>query len=188
MAMPADTALRWTPDAVRALPDDGNRHECVGGELLVTPAPTRAHQRVVLALYRLIDAHVRAHGLGEVVLAPADLQLDDFALVQPDLFVVPPDGGAGGREWRDITRVTLAVEVTSPGTARHDRGAKRDLYQRWRVDEYWIVDVDARVVERWRPEDARPEVLRERLEWAPSSGAPPLGIELDALLREALGD
>src|SRR5207245_800698 len=43
MGMPQATHY-WTPDDVRALPDDGRRYEVVAGELLVTPAPSFAHQ------------------------------------------------------------------------------------------------------------------------------------------------
>ena len=34
----------------------------------------------------------------------------------------------------------LAIEVLSPGTAARDKGVKRDLYARFGVREYWIVD------------------------------------------------
>jgi Uma2 family endonuclease len=56
------------------------------------------------------------------------------------------------------------------------------------VPEYWIVDLDARLVERWRPDDTRPEILTETLEWTPVPGLPPLVIELPALFAEALGE
>jgi hypothetical protein len=46
----------------------------------------------------------------------------------------------------------LVVEVLSPSTAQVDRARKRALYARVRFPEYWIVDVDERVVERWRPD------------------------------------
>jgi Uma2 family endonuclease len=44
---------------------------------------------------------------------------------------------------------------------------KRRRYQRAGVPEYWIVDLDGRAVERWRPEDTRPELLAGVLHWAP---------------------
>lgn len=43
--------------------------------------------------------------------------------------------------------------------------------------ESWIVDADAREVQRWRPEDARQEVLGESITWAPLKGVPPLTID-----------
>ena len=55
------------------------------------------------------------------------------------------------------------------------------------MPEYWIVDVDARVLERWRPEDARPEVLDSELVWAPRDDVAPLVIDVAALF-EGLSD
>ena len=57
---------------------------------------------------------------------------------------------------------------------------KRRRYQREGVPEYWIVDVDARLVERWRPGDERPEVLTETLDWRPDAAHPPLVVDLAA--------
>jgi hypothetical protein len=54
------------------------------------------------------------------------------------------------REWSEIGVPVLAIEFLSPSTASRDRGAKRRIYQRAGVAEYWTVDLDARLVERWR--------------------------------------
>ena len=54
---------------------------------------------------------------------------------------------------------------------------KRDFYLENGVVEYSIVDLDARVVERWLPEQERPELLRESITWTPRA-RPPLGIDL----------
>ncbi len=72
--------------------------------------------------------------------------------------------------------------------ARHGRTGmrKRRLYQRFKVAEYWIVDVDARLVERWRPADARPEILADVLEWQPDRACPPLLIDLSTYFAEVL--
>ncbi|HEY0970867.1 MAG TPA: Uma2 family endonuclease [Gemmatimonadales bacterium] len=65
---------------------------------------------------------------------------------------------------------------------------KRRLYQKERVPEYWIVDLDARVVKRWRPHDERPEILTERLEWRPDPAHPALEIGLPAYFAEVEGE
>jgi Uma2 family endonuclease len=57
---------------------------------------------------------------------------------------------------------------------------KRDFYLSSGIAEYWIVDLDARAVERWRPESERPKIIRDRVEW-PAGNAAPLIIELPAL-------
>ena len=77
--------------------------------------------------------------------------------------------------------------MLSPDSARADRRVKRRHYQRAGVPEYWLVDLDARVAERCRPGDERPEVLSEELLWHPAGAGAPLRVELDAFFREVLG-
>ncbi len=183
MAMPAHT-LEWTADMARALPDDGNRYEVLDGALVVTPAPSWRHQWVVGALYRALFDHAEAHRIGRVLLSPADIEFSPRRLVQPDLFVVPWTARVP-QSWREITTLVLAIEVLSPSTARADRQVKRRLYQSEGVPEYWIVDPDARLIERWRPQDTRPEVLDGSLTWAPRGDVPPLTIGLEAVFGPA---
>jgi Uma2 family endonuclease len=61
------------------------------------------------------------------------------------------------------------------------------LYQRLGLPEYWIVDLDARVVERWRPTDERPEMLIEELRWQPDGAEDPLVTHLPAYFDRAWG-
>ena len=187
----ATATRRWTADEVRALIDETRhwpRYELVDGELLVTPSPRMAHQSAVGALHLLLHPYAKAHALGDVMLSPADIALEPGSVLQPDVFLVPPDPRGRAREWSEVRALTLAVEVLSPGSARHDRTVKRRYYQRNGVAEYWIVDLDARLVERWRPADERPEILDERLEWRPDPALPPLVVDLPAFFRDVLGD
>ncbi|MGH7626690.1 MAG: Uma2 family endonuclease [Gemmatimonadaceae bacterium] len=175
----AQATIRWTADMVRALPDDGKRYEVIDGELFVTPAPTWEHQAASRALFRLLDRYASEHALGAVFYAPADVEFSAERMVEPDLFVVPLIEGRSPRTWEEAGMLLLAVEILSPGTARADRLVKRRLYQRQEVPEYWIIDVAARLVERWRPEDERPEILTEYLEWQPAADQEALRIELE---------
>jgi len=186
MSMP-ETAERWTASMVRALPDDSNRYEVVDGELFVTPAPSWPHQRVVGGLFRHLANYLHGQSWGEVLISPADISFHEDMLVQPDLFVVPigSDGRRPG-QWADVGALLLAIEVLSPSTARADRQVKRRLYQREAVGEYWVVDPDARVVERWRPQDDRPEIVTDALTWHPEPSVAPFELDLPAVFDEVL--
>src|SRR6266702_667130 len=178
MGMPKLEEPVTTVEQLLALPDDGVRHELLDGEHVVTPAPELLHQRAVGKLFRDLAAYLDERRDLEVFTSPADVILGSRILVQPDLFVarVPPGGWL--RKWQDVGVPALVIEVLSPGTAARDRGKKRLIYQREGVAEYWIVDLDARLVERWRPADERPEIARDRLVWKSGPSAPPLEIEL----------
>ncbi len=185
MGMVALTQQWHTPASVRRRPADGNRYECIAGELLVTPAPRTRHQAVVGELFLALQP-VRQFAGFRVLMSPADLELRVDALVQPDLFVLHADRPLREVEWSDVRAIELAVEVLSPSTARHDRITKRQFYQDVRVPEYWIVDADARLVERWRPGDERPEICSALLEWLPVGARAPIVVDLPALFRAAL--
>ncbi|HQR17233.1 MAG TPA: Uma2 family endonuclease [Gemmatimonadales bacterium] len=182
------TETRWTAELVRALPDDGKRYELVSGELVVTPAPAPLHQGILAALYNRMSPYLQGNGAGRILWSPADLAFGEDEILQPDLFVLPASLPLGFRNWSEVTSLLLAIEVLSPSTARYDRILKRKRYQRGGVPEYWIVDPDARVVERWRPSDERPEVISELLEWRPLSDSPPLLLDLPALFAEGWGE
>ncbi len=186
MGMPVTSTREWTAEMWEALPDDGNRYEIIDGELVVTPAPTWSHQGTFGELFLLIGNYLREHPIARVLFSPADIRIDARNLVQPDLFVVPRDETKPVRDWRDVTSLLLAVEVLSPGTARSDRTRKRPLYQRFNVPEYWIIDSDARIIERWRPADERPEILETSIEWQPAENLPPLSVDLDDFFQRAL--
>jgi len=177
----------WTADEVRELIDEQRawpRYEAVDGELLVTPAPRPPHQYTAQILLAHLAAYARRHGVGLALLPPADISFGAQSIVQPDLFVVPAAQARPLLEWSQVTSLELAVEVVSPSSARADRGAKRRHYQRHGVREYWVVDLDARLIERWRPNDERPEVLDRELSWQPNPAAAPLVIDLPSFFAE----
>ena len=124
--------------------------------------------------------------MGHLKVSPQDVELDYRTLVEPDLFVVPLVDGKKPRVWEDVQESLLIIEVLSPSTARLDRRVKRDRHQREGVPEYWIVDVDARLIERCRPSDVRPEVISGTIEWRPIGALKPLLIDLEDLFSRAL--
>ena len=186
MGMPA-VQNDWTVEKAWALPEDGNRYEVLDGELFVTPAPTWSHQWVVGDLVYLLQGYVRANRSGWVQAAPADVIFSPRRLLEPDIFVVPWHEDGRPESWEEADGLLLVIEVLSPSTARADRHRKRLIYQDERVPEYWIVDPDARLVERWRPDDARAELIAVSLEWQPRPELEPLRIDLPAFFDEVLG-
>jgi Uma2 family endonuclease len=187
MGMP-HAADRWTAERVRALPDDGNRYELIGGELVVTPAPRGLHQESIMGLVTRLEPWLRTTGIGRLLFSPADLSLGEDEVLQPDLFVYRTASGARLRDWSDIVELRLVVEVLSPSSARYDRQLKRKRYQRAGIAEYWIVDLDARLIERWHPTDDRPEMVTDRLMWAADPNLPAFELDAAEFFADVLGD
>ena len=187
MGMP-NLARRWTREEVLALPDDGNRYELIDGELLVSPSPRLVHQAALTALFLRIDPYVRRHRLGFTLWSPADLEFGRGYVAQPDLFVVPPHQGRRPLDWPECGIPVFIAEVLSPSTGRGDRKVKRPAYQRAGVGEYWIVDPDSRTIERWQPQDARPEMCLVRAVWRPEPDLEPFELQLSEYFAEVWGE
>ena len=123
-----------------ALPDDGLRHEIIGGAHYVTPSPVVHHQRIALRLTLGIGAYLQTHPVGELLPAPSDVVLSDTDIVVPDLLYVARERASVVTEKNLQGAPDLVIEILSPGTQSRDRRLKRELYERAGVQEYWMVD------------------------------------------------
>jgi Uma2 family endonuclease len=57
------------------------------------------------------------------------------------------------------------------------------------MSEYWIVDLEARLVECWTPADQPPQILTDGLECRPLGEATPqLSLDLTGFFAEVLDD
>jgi len=185
MGMSANPSIT-TLEEFFALPEDNSRrHELLDGVYVVSPPPSFRHQYAVMELcHRLLPAIADRPDL---VLLPVlgDIVLGPRSVAQPDLFVLPKPP-SNDTHWRDMSRPLLVVEVLSPTSAGRDRLVKRRLYQEAGIPEYWIVDLDSRLVERWTPDDERPEVIHQTLTWKLSDSASVFELDLPAFFAEVL--
>ncbi len=65
----ASTHTLMTADQLAALPDDGQRHELVAGELRTMPPSGEEHGTVAMSVGADLCHYVRVHGLGRVLAA-----------------------------------------------------------------------------------------------------------------------
>jgi Uma2 family endonuclease len=178
----------WTADDLADLPDDGQRYEVIDGELFVTLSPSARHQEAVAELYVLLREYLKRERVGHAFFAPADVIFSPRRAVQPDLLVLPLINGRRPDQFGNVGRLLVAAEVLSPSTARADRVAKRKMFRDEGVAEYWVIDLDARTVERSTPADARVDVLVDRLEWFPVGAQAAFVMDLDDYFKRVLDD
>jgi Uma2 family endonuclease len=126
---------------------EAERYEIYDGKLIsIAPAPDFHHQEISANLHLLFAEFVRPRQLGKLVYAPADVVLADDNVVQPDLLFIANEN-VGIIRKQIYGAPDLVVEILSPSTLRHDRQNKLDLYARFGVKEYWIVDPANRSLE-----------------------------------------
>ena len=155
------TTEPWTVEQLDRLPDDGNRYELLGGELLVTPPPSEAHETIVARLNALLVPFVVANRLG-LVHHPRSVVQIGGERTEPDLMVRAESGHTG---WANAPIPILVVEVLSRSTRDRDLGKKRRFYMKAGVAEYWIVDREERVVIQVRP--GGEQRISTTLTWSP---------------------
>lgn len=181
----AQTVGVWTLDQLDRLPDDGNKYELVDGELFVTPAPTLAHERLVLVLHRILDRFVEAAGIGEVYGSHSAIRTDRSEL-QPDLSIRPILATVPNA-WIEVPLPILVVEILSPTTRRRDYEHKRDFYLRIGIPEYWIVDGAQRTI-RVVKSNSPDVIAKQELKWHPTGATAPLTIDVAKYFHDAIGD
>lgn len=144
--MPLPQAERITYAEYKQLPEDGKRYEVIDGELHVTPSPSWVHQRISYWITRLVGSWIDDRGLGVLQAAPLDVIMASELIVQPDHIFIRK---ARIRQLVDRSvhgAPDLVVEILSPSTAGRDQIIKRAVYAREGIQEYWIVDPEARAV------------------------------------------
>jgi len=131
---------RVTFAELRQWPDDGRRYELYDGEVIVVPSPFLRHQRVEMHLVDILTEYERAIG-GLVVVAPFDIVFFEHNVLQPDVVFFTKERRHLLHDW-EATRAApdLAVDVLSRSTEVRDRGRKKEIFARFGVEEYWIVN------------------------------------------------
>jgi Uma2 family endonuclease len=143
-----DIPFRMTADVFfRATQHSERQFQLLNGRSIVNPSPTTKHQRILFRLTRLLGDFVESGELGEVWLAPCDVVLSTYDVVQPDLFFISAERAHIVAEKNVQGAPDLVVEILSASTADWDRGYKQQLYAIHGVREYWLVDPDAELVE-----------------------------------------
>ncbi|MER7366655.1 Uma2 family endonuclease [Nonomuraea wenchangensis] len=129
----------YTVDDLLKFPDDGNRYELFNGSLLVSPAPTPLHQRIIS---RIMHALMQAEPPHLETLTTVNLRITDKDYYIPDIVVVPLEVTDKVGLMFGPNDVLLAVEVGSPSTRMRDEGLKTLAYAQARVPIYWRVEPD----------------------------------------------
>lgn len=147
MADPAEkTSQRFSWNDYKGWPEDEHWQIIDGQAYGMTAAPNIKHQRVAGNFYRILGNKLDGKPCTPFI-APTDVVFDDLNIVQPDVLVVC-----------DKSRITeaniqgapdLVIEVISPSNSFMDKKLKLELYERFGVPEYLVVDPVGDLVERY---------------------------------------
>jgi Uma2 family endonuclease len=130
---------RATIEDYQKLPE-GAPYQLIGGELIMSPSPTRIHQDILGNLFSSLRAFIKSKDLGKIFIAPLDVELTEYDVYQPDIIFIRKErlhllGGL-----RIDIVPDLVIEILSPSNAYYDLTHKKAVYCEQGVEEYWVVD------------------------------------------------
>ena len=126
--------------------DDGRRYELIEGELFVSSAPGLPHQLVLHNLQVELEIYLRQNRVGRLAPGPGAVFSNHDAVIPDLVFVANERWDVIRKNHRFVAAPDLVIEIISPGSENRSRDlqAKRRLYGKYGVREYWVVDGDNR--------------------------------------------
>ncbi len=121
---------------------EGTLAELIENVIYMSLSPVTNHQKVLQSIFRRLSEAIEDHKRGDVIIAPFDIYLDEVAnAVQPDIVAILNDNKGNLNPNGHFHGVPdFIVEVLSPGNKDHDLVKKKELYERFGVKEYWVID------------------------------------------------
>ncbi|MEP7127582.1 MAG: Uma2 family endonuclease [Chitinophagales bacterium] len=139
-----DRPPRTAMEVFKFLPE-GTLSEVIENQFYVHPVPNEVHQGTLSDIILEIGNYVKQQDLGIVRIVPYGVYLDDKNVVEPDiLFISRENIGLIKKDGLHGTP-DLIIEILSPSNERHDTVTKKNLYEKFGVKEYWIVDPENKV-------------------------------------------
>ena len=134
---------------LEAMPDDNNRYEVIDGELFVSKSSGIPHQAVSMNLTYAFLKHLEQHPVGKIYATPGVIFSDIDAVIPDLVFIRRERMNEVISGDRIVAAPDLVVEILSPGpeNRRRDRIVKRQLYAKFGVKEYWILDLETKSIE-----------------------------------------
>lgn len=141
MKLPKDRYISFKEfEELRKVSDQ--RMEYIDGIVYMSPSPSTAHQRISMKLSSFLFTLLNGKDC-EVLAAPYNIELvdqesEERKILIPDLSIICDK--AGFTEQRYIGTPDVIVEIVSPSNQSHDLIFKTNIYQKFRVKEYWIIN------------------------------------------------
>ncbi|MEO6683637.1 MAG: Uma2 family endonuclease, partial [Ginsengibacter sp.] len=121
--------------------------QLVNDKLIMSPAPRDIHQVVLGELFLNISIYLKTNKLGQLRISPYDVHFSKQNILQPDLVFIKSENMHRIEQKGLIGAPDLVIEVLSQATAQLDFGEKKSVYEKYGVEEYFIVNPDSGIVD-----------------------------------------
>ena len=178
MAITIPKKEKYTYEDYAKLPE-GAPYQLIGGELIMTLAPTPYHQIVSRKIVSLLTQYVEKNNLGEILYSPIDVYFTEEDVFQPDIIFVSKERLNIIGETKIEGAPDLIIEILSPSTAYYDLGRKYEIYEKSGVKEYWIVHPERKSIEIYQNESGQFKLVQMAKETGTINSSFLKGLELN---------
>jgi Uma2 family endonuclease len=150
--MPAAEKKKYTVEDYMML-EEGAPFQLINYDLVRLPSPLALHQKIQFELSEIIVLFNISNGRkGQWMYSSMDVRFDDGNVLQPDVLYIT-------EERKEIIKdrvegaPDLVIEILSPSNAYYDLRQKKNIYEKYGVKEYIIVDLIEQTVELYALKD-----------------------------------
>ena len=126
---------------------EGTLCQLINNNLIMSPAPSILHQEILNEINVGIAIFLRTNHIGKVLIAPLDVQFSMENILQPDIIFIKNENVNKLKSKRLSGAPDLIIEILSPSTSQFDYVEKKIIYERFGVNEYFIVEPNSKSVD-----------------------------------------
>jgi Uma2 family endonuclease len=136
----ADKKKKYTVDDYLLL-EEGAPFQLINYDLIMSPSPLAIHQQILYELSEIAVLHRISQGRkGQWLYSSMDVKFDDGNILQPDMLYISEERKSELIKDRIEGAPDLVIEILSPSNAYYDLRQKKDIYEKYGVKEYIIID------------------------------------------------
>ena len=146
MTQTATRPPRTILEVWESLPE-GTLCELINNQLIMSPSPQNIHQVILNEINIEVSLYLRKNKIGEIRIAPFDVHFSSENILQPDLLFIENKNLDKIRKNGFYGAPDLIIEILSPSSLKIDYKDKKSVYEKFGVQEYFIVDPDSKKVD-----------------------------------------
>ncbi len=125
---------------------EGTLCQLINNKLIMSPAPIDIHQVVLGEIYIEVSLYLRKTKIGHLRMAPYDVHFSKQNILQPDILFIKNENLNKIQDRGILGAPDLIIEILSPSTSQLDWEEKKLIYERYGVQEYFLVEPNSKSV------------------------------------------
>ena len=126
---------------------EGTLCQLINNKLIMSPAPNILHQEVLNEINIEVSNFLRKSKIGKILIAPTDVHFSNQNILQPDILFIKNENLHKIKTSGLFGAPDLIIEILSPSTSKLDYKEKKSVYEKFGVQEYFIVDPESKSVD-----------------------------------------